>query len=98
MVQHNRENNPRTADIPLTADEIALKMKWVSPTGKPAQSRVSRRMQELFKTKDAMNAYRGAIVNGEIRRGFKKLLEDRSFDIDAIVAQEKDVDDGDDLD
>ena len=66
----------------MTTEQIAIAMNWLSESGKPAQSKASRRMTELFGS-DAMEKYRSMLV-GNIKKGFRKTLGDGSRDIDAI--------------
>lgn len=82
-LHHDPNTNNKTAGIALTAEQIAEAMKWVNKAGEPVQSRASRRMSDIFGP-DAMNKYRG-LLEGDIKRGFRKTLGDGSRDLDGIV-------------
>ena len=95
QIHHDPRETGRKALIPLTTEQIAISMQWFAKkSGKPLQSKASRRMTEIF-GENAMEKYR-SIFEGDVRKGFKKLLGDGSHDIEAVV--DEDEDDEDDLD
>jgi hypothetical protein len=85
-VYHDPNVNMKTAQEPLTAEQIAELMGWVNKAGEPVQSRASRRMSNIFGP-DAMNKYR-ALFEGNLKKGFWKILGDATRDLDAIASSD----------
>lgn len=53
---HDPSLNRKNAHLPLTANEIAIAMNWISKSGNPLQSKVSRLMMKIF-PQDGMRGY-----------------------------------------
>ena len=85
-LHHDQKENGEKALIPLTAEQIAEAMQWFNDDGEPVQSRASRRMTDIFGP-DAMNKYKAAF-QGDIKKGFRKILGDGTHDLDAIVGSD----------
>ena len=49
-----------------------------------SKSTVTRRMQVLFKCADAMDAYKAVFTSHEPVKGYKKVFEDATLDVDAL--------------
>lgn len=62
-----------------------------------SQSKVTRRMQVLFKSPDAMDSYNAVFASPEPPKGYKKVLDDATLDVDALwfdrSSDEEDEDD-----
>ena len=69
-------------------------MNWFADSGKPLQSKVSRLMTEIFGS-NAMEKYK-SIFQGDIKKGFKKLLVDGSIEVEAVSDEDEDKDSNDD--
>ncbi len=80
---HDSVTRGEKANFPLTAEQIAESLGWMSKSGKPLLSRVRRRMIEYLGP-NAMKKYRSAFVGGRINPGFKRMLDDETYDIEAI--------------
>ena len=93
-IHHDPRETGKKALDPLTTEQIAIAMEWFAKSGKPLQSKASRRMTEIFGS-NAMEKYR-SIFQGNIRSGFKRILGDGSRDIEAMA--DTDEEDDDDLD
>ena len=89
-IHHDPRESGERAFEPLTAEQIAEKMGWVSESGTPLQSKVSRRMTQVF-GKDAMKKYR-QLLQGDLRQGFVKTLDDGSRDVEGIDDREDELD------
>lgn len=81
---HDQRKSGAKANIPLTAMQIAAAMNW-------SQSKVSRCMKKILGP-NGMAKYRRNF-HGKITPGLKKLFEDGSQAIDAVVKSENAKDD-----
>ena len=73
----------------LTSAEIEAHFSW-------SQSKVSRRMSELFKNRNGMKAYGAVFGTHTTPRGFRSRFENETLTIQAIWLDRKLDDDGDD--
>jgi len=89
-VHHDPKETGEKAFEPLTAEQIAVAMNWVSKSGKPLQAKVSRRMTDVF-GKDAMRKYR-RLIKRDIQPGFRDVLDDGTVVIEAIDYREPEID------
>ena len=85
---HDPRQNPATALKPLTVEEIAGHMGWNEPG---AQVKASRRMAKIFGP-NAMKKYKSIFLEGNVRRGFIKLLGDGSREIEEMPERSDDDD------
>lgn len=70
-------------------EEIARHFSWSQPT-------TSRRMQVLFMTKKAMEAYRTVFASNTFDKGYMKRFDDATLDVDALWFDRSSDDDDDD--
>lgn len=79
---HKSEQIKGNIFCPLTAEEIAFKMEWVSENERPLQPKVSRRMRSIF-GENPMEKYRAVFQDdAPAPRGFKKVNDDGSVDLE----------------
>lgn len=73
---HSKERLAGNIFCPLTANEIAIQMKWISKSGKPLQSKVNRRMAQIF-GENPMQKYKSPLEGEGIdHHGFQDRTED----------------------
>lgn len=90
-IHHDPRETGEKACTPLTAEQIAEAMQWTNESGKPIQSKASRRMAEIFGA-NAMDKYRSMFEGGTPKSGFRKLLGDGSLDIEAVDDRDEEDD------
>lgn len=90
-VHHDPRETGEKARTPLTAEQIAEAMQWTNESGKPIQSKASRRMAEIFGA-NAMDKYRSMFEGSNPKSGFRKLLGDGSLDIEAVDDRDEEDD------
>ena len=73
----------------------ALKLKDIQNHFGWSQSKVTRRMQTLFKSRKAMDSYNGIFASHEPDKGYKKVLDDSTLDVDALWIDRLDDDEDD---
>ena len=84
---HN-PNSPSCRRSPLSQREIAEEMGWRSKTGRLLQSRVNRRMTQLFGP-CPMEKYAGMFAQGRIIRGFIKRGPDGGYSYEGVTYDEE---------
>ena len=62
----------------------ALKLRDIQDHFGWSQAKVTRRMQTLFKSPKAMDSYNAIFASHEPDKGYKKVLDDSTLDVDAL--------------
>ncbi len=83
MKHHTGENSEHDLNKPLSSDEIAELLEWKTSSGKPCQSKVSRRMADIFGPAP-MKRYAAMFNAGTVSKGFFNAVTGRFRDIDGI--------------
>lgn len=88
-IHHDPRETGEKASIPLNYEQIAEGMEWFSNSNKPLQSRVSRRMTEIFGP-NPMVKYRSMFQKVDFRKGLYTRLKDGSVGIEAVDDEDED--------